>query len=59
MRRIIAEDPAWNTTSVPSLVDACIDYLVKSFQSRPSLSMLPIKFQKRVLDKLSVVSCVV
>lgn len=54
MRRILAEDPEWNVPSVPSLVDTCLQSIVKHFRDHPILEKLPERFKQSAIDKLSV-----
>ena len=39
----IAEDPEWNVPSVPSLVDTCLQSIVKNFRQYPVLDKVCVK----------------
>jgi len=64
MRRIIAEDPNWNLSSVPPLLQLCFNALVTTFESEhseggryhkePVLSQLSPEFQERLVSNLPI-----
>ena len=54
-RRIIAEDPKWNLSTVPLLSELMLTKIVKDFKSFPRLNDLPTEKQRQiVLDALPV-----
>nr|CAH8822291.1 unnamed protein product [Trichobilharzia regenti] len=66
MRRIIAEDPNYNLTTVPSLVDLCLKHCSENFEFNPTpINYLNEKQKNRVLDALptnlplKVTSCII
>ncbi|CAI2722480.1 unnamed protein product [Schistosoma spindalis] len=53
MRRIVAEDPNYNLTIVPTLVDLCLKHCTENFEYNPIPFMYMNKKQKRqLLDAL-------
>ncbi|KAM8998913.1 dynein regulatory complex subunit 5 [Sarcophilus harrisii] len=53
MRRIIAEDPEWTLTIIPSLIELCLQHIVDNFENNPILPQLKPEQQRKVLDRLS------
>ncbi|KAJ3343356.1 T-complex-associated testis-expressed protein 1 [Gonapodya sp. JEL0774] len=51
-RRLIAEDPTWNLSSVKRLTTLCIEVLVANFDQNPVLAPLPLKHRKVLLSLL-------
>ncbi len=52
IRRIIAEDPAWNLSAVPPLKELALSMLAKAFLKTPSTSLLQGKFAARIVQEL-------
>lgn len=53
MRRIVVEDPEWNLSAVPSLLQLCLNVVIQRFAQEPALDRIPAKLHKKVLDGLS------
>nr|XP_033791353.1 dynein regulatory complex subunit 5 [Geotrypetes seraphini]XP_033791354.1 dynein regulatory complex subunit 5 [Geotrypetes seraphini] len=54
LRRIITEDPEWTLTIVPPLTDLCLQHIINNFEHNPIVEKLLPKYQKTVLQKLSI-----
>ncbi|ORX67365.1 RNI-like protein [Anaeromyces robustus] len=54
LRRIIAEDSKWNLAPVKTLSEICVNSIVNHFNEKPILKSLSKKYQKIVLDTISI-----
>ncbi len=52
LRRIVAEDPEWNLSPIPSLARLCISQLTTGFAERPVFSELPPRYRTELVRTL-------